>query len=816
MIGPEAPLVAGVADAVRARGIPVFGPDRAAAALEGSKNFAKRIMDAAGVPTGRSVRATTLDEVAAALDDLGAPHVVKADGLAAGKGVIVTDSRQEALAHAEHFLQQGEILVEEFLGGPEVSLFFLADGHDVLPLSPAQDYKRVGDGDAGPNTGGMGAYSPLPWLDDSFGSEAAFVDEVRRTIALPTIRTLEAEGTPFAGLLYCGLVLTPAGIRVIEFNARFGDPETQVVLPRLLTPLSGLLLAAATGGLGALPDPEFSPEVAVVVVLASEGYPEDPITGRETHRRRRRTARRGDDRPRGDRSRRRPAARYRRTGARRRGARLRLRRRARRGLLPPSPASRSRAATTGTTSQRELHHDIGDSRLEAQGWHHRYSGKVRDLYESEAHPGRLLVVASDRVSAFDHMLSPAIPGKGALLTQLSLWWFGRLGEPTHLAARASVARRASAGRDRAAHDARARARDVPDRVRRARLPRRLRLGGVPEVGTVCGLELPAGLSEGDKLPEPIFTPAFKAPLGRARREHHVRAHGRDRGRCGCRRTARHQPADLRHGIRDRGGTRHPARRHEVRVRPRPGLRRRSFSPTRCSPPTRAGTGMPTPMPPAAWVGSTASTSRSCATGSPRTGIAPGSRPSCRPRSSSARPPGTRICRPVPLRAVGRAVVVELRDGRVGSPRQRATAGRPAGRDRDPLRHPRLRAGPEAVSGRHHRSSTSPTTARSRSAAAGLRKLDEQHGEIKRMYVVPQRRGAGVSTAILAHLEAEARSRRVGAARARDRRRTARRRAVLRARGLHVDPALRVLRRFGTLALLRKAVLRAYPPSAERC
>jgi phosphoribosylamine---glycine ligase len=281
VIGPEAPLVAGVADAVRARGIPVFGPDRAAAALEGSKNFAKRIMDVAGVPTGRSVRATTLDEVAAALDDLGAPHVVKADGLAAGKGVVVTDSREEALAHAEHFLQQGEILVEEFLSGPEVSLFFLADGHDVLPLSPAQDYKRVGDGDAGPNTGGMGAYSPLPWLDEQFGSEAAFVDEVRRTIALPTIRTLEAEGTPFAGLLYCGLVLTPAGIRVIEFNARFGDPETQVVLPRLRTPLSGLLLASATGGLSDLPDPEFSPEVAVVVVLASEGYPEDPITGRE-------------------------------------------------------------------------------------------------------------------------------------------------------------------------------------------------------------------------------------------------------------------------------------------------------------------------------------------------------------------------------------------------------------------------------------------------------------------------------------------------------------------------------------------------------
>lgn len=281
VIGPEAPLVAGVADAVRRAGIPVFGPNRAAAALEGSKTFAKRIMDAADVPTGRAVHAATLDEVAAALDDFGAPHVVKADGLAAGKGVIVTDDREAALAHAAHYLQQGEVLVEEYLSGPEVSLFFLADGHDVLPLSPAQDFKRAGDGDTGPNTGGMGAYSPLPWLAERFGSEAAFVDEVRRTIALPTIRALEAEGTPFSGLLYCGLVLTPAGIRVIEFNARFGDPETQVVLPRLRTPLSGLLLAAATGGLAGLPDPEFSPEAAVVVVLASEGYPENPVTGRE-------------------------------------------------------------------------------------------------------------------------------------------------------------------------------------------------------------------------------------------------------------------------------------------------------------------------------------------------------------------------------------------------------------------------------------------------------------------------------------------------------------------------------------------------------
>ena len=287
VVGPEAPLVAGVADVLRAKGIAVFGPGKAAAALEGSKAFAKRIMDAAQVPTGRAVRATTVEELVAALDELGAPHVVKADGLAAGKGVLVTEDREAAVAHAEYYLQHGPVLVEEFLTGQEVSLFFLADGHDVVPLSPAQDYKRAYDGDEGPNTGGMGAYSPLPWINARWGSEASFVDEVLDSVALPTVRALEAEGTPFIGLLYCGLIVSDEGapgggaVRVIEFNARFGDPETQVVLPRLKSSLSELLLAAATGGLGRLPYPTFTDEAAVVVVLASEGYPDNPITGRE-------------------------------------------------------------------------------------------------------------------------------------------------------------------------------------------------------------------------------------------------------------------------------------------------------------------------------------------------------------------------------------------------------------------------------------------------------------------------------------------------------------------------------------------------------
>ena len=274
VIGPEAPLVAGVADSLRRRGIAVFGPGRAAAQLEGSKAFAKRVMDAAGVPTGRAERAGTLEEAVSAIDAFGAPYVIKADGLAAGKGVLVTEDRDAAIAHAEYWLGHGSVLVEEFLAGQEVSLFLLSDGHDVLPLSPAQDYKRVFDGDQGPNTGGMGAYSPLPWLPQGF------VDEVIETIALPTVRQLASEQTPFIGLLYCGLIVTGSGIRVIEFNARFGDPETQVVLPRLETPLSELLFAASTGGLGGLPRPRFSDQVAVTVVLASEGYPDAPVTGR--------------------------------------------------------------------------------------------------------------------------------------------------------------------------------------------------------------------------------------------------------------------------------------------------------------------------------------------------------------------------------------------------------------------------------------------------------------------------------------------------------------------------------------------------------
>ncbi|MDP9093176.1 MAG: phosphoribosylamine--glycine ligase [Actinomycetota bacterium] len=270
VIGPEAPLVAGVADAVRATGIACFGPSKEAAQLEGSKAFAKSVMSAARVPTAAARVCTSQLEAAAALDEFGPPYVVKDDGLAAGKGVVVTLDRAEALAHAA---AHERVIVEEFLDGPEVSLFCLTDGASVLALLPAQDFKRIGDGDTGPNTGGMGAYAPLPWL----GQEA--IGELVRSVAQPTVDELARRGSPFSGLLYIGLAITPGGSRVIEFNARFGDPETQVVLALLETPLAGLLYAAATGALGEVPALRWREGAAVTVVMAAANYPGPPRTG---------------------------------------------------------------------------------------------------------------------------------------------------------------------------------------------------------------------------------------------------------------------------------------------------------------------------------------------------------------------------------------------------------------------------------------------------------------------------------------------------------------------------------------------------------
>ena len=276
VIGPEIPLVSGAADAVRERGIACFGPSAAAAELEGSKAFAKQVMAEAEVPTAMAHVCSTIEQVAEALDQFGAPYVVKDDGLAAGKGVVVTSDRDEALAHARECLARGgdaRVVIEEYLDGPEVSLFAITDGTTVVPLQPAQDFKRVGEGDAGPNTGGMGAYSPLPWAPSNL------VADVTERVLQPVVDAMRRRGTVFSGLLYAGLAMTSCGVRVIEFNARFGDPETQVVLSNLRTPLGQVLLAAATGRLEQLPPLAWKPGYSVTVVIASEGYPAQPRTG---------------------------------------------------------------------------------------------------------------------------------------------------------------------------------------------------------------------------------------------------------------------------------------------------------------------------------------------------------------------------------------------------------------------------------------------------------------------------------------------------------------------------------------------------------
>jgi phosphoribosylamine--glycine ligase len=274
VVGPEAPLAAGVSDAVRETGIPVFGPSKAAAQLEASKAFAKEIMAEAGVPTAMAMVATDAAEAASALDTFGAPYVVKDDGLAAGKGVVVTKNRDEALAHAQScFDAGGSVVIEEFLDGPEVSLFVLCDGQNTLPLSPAQDFKRIFDNDEGPNTGGMGAYTPLEWAPEGL------VQEVIDRVAQPTVNEMARRGTPFVGVLFVGLALTSRGTRVIEFNVRFGDPETQAVLARLQTPLGAVLLAAAKGELDKAEELRWAKDTAVAVVVASENYPDAPRTG---------------------------------------------------------------------------------------------------------------------------------------------------------------------------------------------------------------------------------------------------------------------------------------------------------------------------------------------------------------------------------------------------------------------------------------------------------------------------------------------------------------------------------------------------------
>jgi phosphoribosylamine---glycine ligase len=529
VVGPEAPLAAGVADALREAGFDVFGPSKEAAKLEASKAFAKEVMAEAGVPTAMARVATTAAEAADALDAFGAPYVVKDDGLAAGKGVVVTSDRAEALAHAEAcFAAGGTVVIEEFLDGPEVSVFVIADGTNAVALSPAQDFKRIFNNDEGPNTGGMGAYTPLPWLP------AGFTDEVMERVALPTLRTMARRGTPFVGVLYCGLAVTSRGLRVIEFNARFGDPETQPVLARLKTPLGRVLKAAARGELDTIEALSWDPRTAVGVVVASHGYPGtvrtgDVITGVEA-------AEALDA----------VSVLHAGTAANEAGELVSAGGRvlavvalgedlaAARGAAYEGvaaidlPGSQHRTdialkAANGEITLGGAQGAVGQEGagegaprgfqaevLELPGWRHIYSGKVRDLYEPEdaSITDRVLVVASDRISAYDHVLSTEIPDKGAILTQLSLWWFEQLADvPHHVIST-----------------------DVPEAVKgRAMVCKRLDMypieciargyltgSGLAEYkvdGTVSGQPLPAGLVDGSRLEPAIFTPSAKAEVG---------------------------------------------------------------------------------------------------------------------------------------------------------------------------------------------------------------------------------------------------------------------------------------------------------------
>ncbi|WP_413336543.1 phosphoribosylamine--glycine ligase [Brevibacterium sp. GP-SGM9] len=549
VIGPEAPLVAGVADALREASFPVFGPSSHAAALEGSKAFAKEIMESAGVPTARAVVAYSVDEAAAALAEFGAPHVVKADGLAAGKGVVVTSDRHEALAHATSCLEVSDrVVIEDYLDGPEVSLFVLCDGQHTLPLAPAQDFKRIGDGDTGPNTGGMGAYSPLPWLP------AGTVDEIVSTVAQPVVDEMTKRGTPFVGLLYCGLALTSKGLRVVEFNVRFGDPETQSVLARLASPLGQTMLAAAEGRLDEVGELEWDPRTSVTVVMAAENYPGTPsagdiIRGLETadglddisvlHAGTALAtgpsggfapedavitediAETGDIVTSGgrvlsvvslgtdlDEARAKAYAavdeirwdgEQHRTDIAEAAARGRIQ-------LPEiygEPATTSAPATGLDTNAPEL-----------PGWTHVYSGKVRDLYIPEgaadaASAERLLMVASDRISAYDWVLDTEIPDKGKVLTGLSLWWFDQLAELIGNHVISSDVPAAVAGRGLIVKNLSM----IPvECVARGYLTGS-GMADYQATGSVCGIRLPAGLVEADRLEPPIFTPATKAELG---------------------------------------------------------------------------------------------------------------------------------------------------------------------------------------------------------------------------------------------------------------------------------------------------------------
>ncbi|WP_009881528.1 phosphoribosylamine--glycine ligase [Brevibacterium aurantiacum] len=573
VIGPEAPLVAGVADALRESSFPVFGPSSEAAVLEGSKAFAKEIMESANVPTARAVVAYTPDEAAAALDEFGAPYVVKADGLAAGKGVVVTSDRAEALTHASSCLEVSDrVVIEDYLDGPEVSLFVLCDGQHTLPLAPAQDFKRIGDGDTGPNTGGMGAYSPLPWIP------AGTVDDIVTTVAQPVVDEMTRRGTPFVGLLYCGLALTSKGMRVVEFNVRFGDPETQSVLARLRSPLGQTMLAAAEGRLDEVGDLDWDPRTSVTVVMAAENYPSTPRTGDiirglntaddldDVHILHAGTARAtdtgagfapedtvisedvaetGDIVTAGgrvlsvvslgnglDEARAKAYAAVDEVKWDGEQHRTDIAEVAARGQITvadiypaPAEAAPGEAAAVAAATVAAVAPSIGpevtpaatglgSQAPELPGWTHVYSGKVRDLYIPDtaadaASAEQLLMVASDRISAYDWVLDSEIPDKGRVLTGLSLWWFDQLSDVIGNHVISSDVPQAVAGRGLIVKNLSM----LPiECVARGYLTGS-GMADYKATGSVCGIQLPAGLIEADRLEPAIFTPATKAELG---------------------------------------------------------------------------------------------------------------------------------------------------------------------------------------------------------------------------------------------------------------------------------------------------------------
>ncbi len=523
IIGPEAPLVAGVADAIRAAGFACFGPSAAAARLEGSKAFAKEVMAAADVPTARAQVCTTPEQISDALDATMPPYVVKDDGLAGGKGVVVTEDFNDALTHGLNCLAKpgSSVVIEDFLDGLEVSLFCISDGTQVRALEPAQDFKRLLDEDLGPNTGGMGAYSPLPWLDEH---SPGLVQDVLDRVAIPTIREMHKRGTPFVGVLYVGLALTSGGPRVVEFNARFGDPETQSVLARLQTPLGALLMAAATGELAEHPPLTWREDSAVTVVLAASGYPQAPrtgapITGIEeaeqvegVHILHAGTAlRERDDTDTTGASPHLVASGGRVLSVVALGqdlaqARSRAYQAVERIVIPGSHYRRDIAALAAGPAYISM---------QVEGHIPIYAGKVRELYApldpetGLAHDQRMLLVASDRISAYDHVLSTPVPDKGVVLTQMSLWWLEQLGDLCANHLESTNVPTAVHGRGIYVHHL---AMLPVECIARAYLTG----GGLAEYresGSVSGVELPAGLVDGSQLPEPIFTPSTKAPAG---------------------------------------------------------------------------------------------------------------------------------------------------------------------------------------------------------------------------------------------------------------------------------------------------------------